>query len=58
MTWAVAVAGAYTLLFLVLDPNWAWVAALVLFVPYRRTLLRAGPQQRNPAERTDCDPAG
>lgn len=44
--WAIGVAGAYSVLFFLFDPNWAWVVALILFVPYRKRLLHDGKENR------------
>ena len=44
--WAIGVASAYSVLFFLFDPNWAWVVALILFVPYRKRLLHDGKENR------------
>lgn len=36
--WAISISATYCLLFFFLDPNWAWVATLLLFIPYRKRL--------------------
>ena len=38
---AIIVCALYSILFMVLDPNWAWVVALLAFIPYRKRLLEA-----------------
>lgn len=47
--WAIGVASAYSALFFLFDPNWAWVVALILFVPYRKRLLHNGKEDRTSA---------
>lgn len=36
--WAISISIAYCVLFFFLNPNWAWVVALLLFIPYRKQL--------------------
>jgi len=38
---AIIVCSLYSLLFIILDPNWAWVVSLLVFIPYKNRLLKA-----------------
>jgi hypothetical protein len=42
----IGVASAYSVLLFLFNPNWAWVVALILFVPYRKRLLHDGKENR------------
>jgi hypothetical protein len=37
---AIVICSLYSILFIVLDPNWAWVVALLVFIPYKKRILK------------------
>jgi hypothetical protein len=38
---AIIVCSLFSILFIMLDPNWAWAIALLVFIPYKKRLLKA-----------------
>lgn len=56
---AIGVAASYSVLFFLMGPNWAWVVALLVFIPYQKRLLqveqkvRTSPSESSPVTTPD-----